>query len=83
MGCSWDEKDRSEKVFWLQDIYSLPIYMPDEGPPKWLKMTFVCWSEVIGYFSACLSFVLITACFCISPWFTIDISCQDDGPVTQ
>lgn len=83
MGCSWDEKDRSEKVFWLQDIYSLPIYMPDEGPPKFLRMHFLCWSEVIGYFSALLMLILIITSYCISPWFTLEINCKDNEPIDR
>ena len=42
----WDPKDKKEKVLWLHDVYNHPIYNPDEGVPRSLRVFFRSWTEL-------------------------------------
>ena len=64
----------------LHDVYALPIYAPDEGPPKILKEYFKSWIEFVAAGWVLLSLIGLIAALAAKNWIVVDLY---KGPFTR
>ena len=70
-----DAKDKKEKVLWLHDVYNQPIYNPDEGIPRTLRVFFASWKELVCFATVGASLITFIITFCLVEWVYVDVKC--------